>query len=92
MTSYEEQPDGTLVKQPDAPWSYYWLIESMDRYPVPKWVCLTPLSLEWTTQAYQALRFVTEDDARNFMRLHADFVVLAAPIEHGFAAKTTGEQ
>jgi hypothetical protein len=45
-----------------------WLIENADRHPVPKWLA-SDVNIRWTTDANKALRYATEDEARDIIRL-----------------------
>jgi hypothetical protein len=62
-----------------------WLIEHLDRYPVPKWL-MPGIDTKWTTDATKALRFATEDEARKVIRYPAfhDLYRIAVPTEHIF--------
>jgi len=68
---------------------FAWLIEHWDRYPLPKWP-LPGTRIQWTTDAFKALRFATEDECRAVMR-HPDFrsdLGNCIPTEHGFQEMT----
>lgn len=65
-----------------------WLIEHLDRYPVPKWMMARGgHRIQWTTDAFKALRFASEEECRKMIRypdFHDDLYKMAVPTEHVF--------